>query len=49
MADTASAFNVWVENDDLLLYFAQSGAFDENGSMLKGGRLRVRSTPTCLR
>ena len=38
--------NVWVENDDLLLYFAQSGAFDENGSMLKGGRLRVRSTPT---
>lgn len=37
--------NIWVENDELLLYFAQSGAFDENGSMLKGGRLRVRITP----
>ncbi len=33
--------NVWAENSELLLYFQQSGCFDENGSMLKGGRLRI--------
>lgn len=33
--------NVWVENSEVLLYFQQSGCFDENGSMLKGGRLRI--------
>ncbi len=33
--------NVWVENGELLLYFQQSGCFDENGSMLKGGRVRI--------
>jgi hypothetical protein len=31
--------NVWVENSEVLLYFQQSGCFDENGSMLKGGRI----------
>lgn len=33
--------NVWVENGELLLYLAQSGAFDEHGGMLKAGRLRL--------
>ena len=33
--------NVWVENSELLLYFQQSGCFDENGSMLKAGRVRI--------
>ena len=37
--------NVWVENSELLLYFQQSGCFDENGSMLKGGRFRVAFDP----
>ncbi len=34
--------NVWVENNQLCLYFSQSGAFDENGTMLKGGRIRLQ-------
>lgn len=34
--------NVWVEDNELLLYLAQSGAFDEHGNMLKAGRLRLR-------
>lgn len=33
--------NVWVENNELFLYFAQSGAFDEYGNMLKAGRIRM--------
>jgi hypothetical protein len=37
--------NVWVENNDILMYFQQSGCFDENGSMLKAGRLRITLTP----
>ncbi|MCH5719620.1 DUF5703 domain-containing protein [Niabella hibiscisoli] len=37
--------NVWVENDELLLYFSQSGSFDENNSFLKSGRLRLRLSP----
>ena len=40
--------NVWVENSELLLYFQQSGCFDENGSMLKGGRLTHRLRPEPL-
>lgn len=27
--------NVWVENGDVLLYVAKSGAFDENNTLLK--------------
>ena len=38
--------NVWVEKGDLLIYLSQSGAFDENNSMLKAGRLRVSLQPT---
>jgi hypothetical protein len=33
--------NVWVEKSELLLYLQQSGCFDENGSMLKAGRVRI--------
>jgi len=37
--------NVWVENDELLLYFSQSGSFDENNAFLKSGRLRLKLSP----
>lgn len=37
--------NVWVENDEVLLYLAQSGAFDENNTMLKLGRVRIAVKP----
>lgn len=40
--------NVWVENGDLLFYFARSGSFDENNAFLKGGRIRVRLRPNPL-
>ena len=41
--------NVWVENDDLLLYMDRSGSFDENNQMLKLGRLRLRFQPCPFR
>lgn len=37
--------NVWVENGDLLFYISRSGAFDENNTMLKQGRFRIRLSP----
>lgn len=37
--------NVWVENGDVLFYFSRSGTFDENNTLLKLGRVRVRLTP----
>lgn len=37
--------NVWVENGDVLFYVSRSGAFDENNTMLKQGRFRVRLSP----
>lgn len=37
--------NVWVENGDLLFYVAQPGAFDENNSLLKLGRVRLTLSP----
>jgi len=40
--------NVWVETGDLLFYFARSGNFDENNTLLKGGRIRVRLRPNPL-
>ena len=30
--------NVWVENDELLLYMGRAGCRDENGALLKPGR-----------
>ncbi len=37
--------NVWVENDDLFFYFSSPGARDENGALLKFGRVRVNFSP----
>ena len=38
--------NVWVEQGDILFYVSRSGAFDENNTLLKQGRFRVRLNPT---
>lgn len=37
--------NVWVEDGDILFYVGQSGCRDENGSLLKHGRVRVHLNP----
>lgn len=37
--------NVWVEGGDIFFYMAKSGTFDENNSMLKLGRVRLRLSP----
>ena len=37
--------NVWVEKGDLLFYISRSGTFDENNTMLKLGRIRIRFSP----
>ena len=37
--------NVWVENNELLFYIAQSGTFDENNALLKLGRVRIKLAP----
>ncbi len=37
--------NVWVENGDILFYMSKSGTFDENNTMLKLGRTRIRLNP----
>ncbi|NIG55353.1 DUF5703 domain-containing protein [Chitinophaga sp. Cy-1792] len=37
--------NIWVEKNDLMVYVARSGSFDENNGMLKSGRLRIRLSP----
>ncbi len=37
--------NVWVENGDVLFYVSRSGAFDENNTLLKQGRFRIRLSP----
>lgn len=34
--------NVWVEHGDLLFYVSKSGFFDENNTLLKAGRWRLR-------
>ena len=34
--------NVWVEDGDLLFYISRSGMFDENNTLLKAGRWRLR-------
>ncbi len=40
--------NVWVENGDILFYMARSGTFDENNTMLKLGRVRLKLSPNPL-
>ncbi|WP_342648397.1 DUF5703 domain-containing protein [Mucilaginibacter sp. CSA2-8R] len=37
--------NVWVEKGDILFYIARSGTFDENNSLLKLGRVRLKLFP----
>ncbi|MGV3509649.1 MAG: DUF5703 domain-containing protein, partial [Sphingobacteriaceae bacterium] len=37
--------NVWVENGDILFYISRSGTFDENNSLLKQGRVRIKLSP----
>ncbi|MFA9390246.1 MAG: DUF5703 domain-containing protein [Prolixibacteraceae bacterium] len=37
--------NVWLEKGDLLFYMQQSGAFDENNTFLKAGRIRLTLAP----
>ncbi len=37
--------NVWVEQGDVLFYIAKSGFFDENNSLLKAGRIRLKLNP----
>lgn len=34
--------NVWVENGDVIFYVSRSGMFDENNTLLKAGRFRLR-------
>lgn len=37
--------NVWMEQGDIVLYVSHSGAFDENNTLLKAGRIRIKLTP----
>jgi hypothetical protein len=37
--------NVWVENNQVYCYLSQSGAFDENNTFLKMGRIKVSLSP----
>lgn len=37
--------NVWVEDGDIMFYLSRSGAFDENNTLLKQGRVRIKLTP----
>ncbi len=37
--------NVWVENGDVLFYLSRSGMFDENNTLLKAGRFRLKLSP----
>lgn len=37
--------NVWTEKDEVLFYMARSGTFDENNTLLKLGRIRLRLSP----
>lgn len=38
--------NVWVENNELLFYIGRAGCRDENGSLLKLGRVRMSISPS---
>lgn len=38
--------NVWVEKGELLFYVARSGTFDENNTLLKLGRVRLKLIPS---
>lgn len=37
--------NLWVENGDVYLYLSKSGTFDENNTLLKLGRVKLKLSP----
>ncbi len=37
--------NVWTENGEIMFYISRSGTFDENNTLLKLGRIRLRLSP----
>ncbi|WP_256012286.1 DUF5703 domain-containing protein [Desertivirga xinjiangensis] len=37
--------NVWVEKGEVLFYVSRSGTFDENNTLLKQGRVRIKLSP----
>jgi hypothetical protein len=37
--------NIWVEEGQIFLYLSRSGTFDENNTLLKLGRVRLKLTP----
>ena len=37
--------NVWVENGELMFYLGRAGCRDENGALLKLGRVRINLSP----
>lgn len=37
--------NVWMENGDIVFYLCRSGSFDENNTLLKAGRFRLKLAP----
>lgn len=37
--------NVWVENGELLIYVARSGSFNEDNTLMKAGRIRLKLFP----
>lgn len=41
----AIGLNVWVEDGDVLFYICHAGCRDENGALLKHGRVRLRLSP----
>jgi len=41
--------NLWVENDEVLFYIARPGCRDENGALLKLGRVRLALSPNPFR
>jgi hypothetical protein len=41
--------NVWVENDELLFYFSSPGAREENGALMKFGRIRIAFEPNIFK
>ena len=37
--------NVWVENNELMFYIGRAGCRDDNGALLKPGRVRIQISP----
>ena len=37
--------NVWVENNEMMVYMGRAGYRDENGAILKPGRIRMKFIP----